>query len=626
MLTTTQLFKNKIVAPERFMNPIVEVDFRPDEIIFVTGATASSSAVGTQAGDVTQMLFTPQGWASTGSYLSNIRKNKGWQGTVISNELGWVSEWLSLTYSRVMTFHSLYFVSYDGYHPEDFTIEARINNVWQIIHTEVGNKDELWGINLSEEIKADAIRINITRIPTVGNNVKLLTFGFPHKILLNQDGIEDFRTLEEIAGESSSPLGSVTANEVSVTLKNDHKWFTPANTDSPFQAYLKPGVKIKPFIGIETSLDVFEIVPLGVYYTTDWNIPIESVSAALVALDRIHLLSQRPPVKIPIIPNATISQLFDLLFRANGLNATEYEIDSSLNQKIAIGWVPKGTFGEAAQLLSEAGNCSVLVTRTGKVVVKNNFVIGDSLGSLTDQESITSISNPMSFLKTYNAVRVKYKIPSIKADTELLSVKGLIFPPGKTLLKDLEFNAGPVVKIQSIKLTTPPGVLKVNAVSNGAWYVDLEIENTSWEPVEGNLIIDGTNVELVSTEFTSKQTGVPAHAVRTFEFENDLIQDTTVAMRYAQALRAVLEQPALFYKASTRGNPSYELFDLLTVESAVDGIKPTDILSTRFEVTYDGGFEILIEGKKPVVPRIKVFLSTGFWIEVPLPISERYYT
>jgi hypothetical protein len=154
----------------------------------------------------------------------------------------------------------------------------------------------------------------------------------------------------------------------------------------------------------------------------------------------------------------------------------------------------------------------------------------------------------------------------------------------------------------------------------------LEIENTSWETVTGTLSVEGTKVELVNTEFISKKIGIASHTLRTFDLENDLIQDTQVAKIYALSMRTVLEHPALMYKADTRGNISYELMDVLTVESAIDGILPEEIVITRLELTYDGGIEAQIEGRRSILPMQKVFFDTGFWVEVPLPITESYYT
>lgn len=625
MLKATKAYQEKIVDYERNMNPVVEIDFRPNNPVFITSATASSTAPNTRPADVTQMLFNPQTWTGTGEYAGSIKRNVGWQSVGRSGPNNAMSEWLQIEYAGIVSFYSLYMVSYDGYLPEDFVVEARIGNVWSIIHTEVGNASDMWSTTLASEHRADALRLSVSKLSTPGNPLKLLTFGFPHKILLNEDGIETLKALEEASGDSSSPLGSVTSNELNVTLKNDHKWFTPANDYSPFKRYLSLGVRITAYLGLEVSKDTFEIMPLGEYYTTDWEVGSESTVAPLSALDRIYVLSQLPPVKVPIIYNTTIKYLFALLFRAYGLKTTEYEIDESLTQKVSVGWLPRGNFGASAQALSEAGNCSVLASRSGKIIVKNNFVAGTPVAYLTDDDTINAISNPMSFLKTYNAVRVKYKLPQPKSGVSILSLTEQEFPPGVTVLKDIEFSSGPVDKVENIRFDTPPGVLRVKSLMHGAFYADIEIENTSWEKVVADVNLEGTIINLVTTEFTSKQRGVAEYGTRTFEVNNDLIQDASVAKMYAHALRAVLSDPALIYKISTRGNPSQELFDILNVESSVDGIIPVDIVATRFELTFDGGLDVLMEGKRPVTPTQQVFLNSTHWFEFKIPVFESYY-
>lgn len=626
MLITTEAFKNKVWASQRQLQPLLEIDFRPGEAVFVVEAKASSILNNdSRADNVTQMLLSPHTWSGTGAYVFNVKKNYGWRSLGESDVEGNVNEWVQVTYSKAFFFKSIFMVSFKGYQPENFNIEARINGIWLKVHTEVNNHEQLWSVELPVGIMADGLRMNVTKIPTSGNNVRVLTFGFPHKLVLSQDDIEDYKVLEESSGESSSPLGSVTSNELSINLKNNHKWFTPANASSPFGPYLKPGVRMKIYIGLATVQDACEVMPLGTFYTTDWETPIESLTASLTGLDRVNVLNQQTPTKVPILHNTTIRKLFEIFFRSYGLLPTEYTIDMSLNQKVPIGWIPPGNFIEAAQVLSEAGNCSVIVTRNDKIAVKNNFVKGDPLDVLTDDNAITSISNPMSFLKTYNVVKVKYKIPTLSQNRDLLSIEGAVFPPGVTVMRDLEFKTGPVDKVLNVQLAAPNGALKVKSLKYGAWYVDIEIENTSWESVTSDMVLVGTTIELITTEFTSAQKGVTSTSVRTFEVDNELIQDATVAKIYAISLRAVLEDPSLIYKASTRGNPSHELFDLISVQSDSDGIVATSIVPTRLEITYDGGFDILIEGKKPIVPKQTVFMNANFWFELDMPIMENYY-
>jgi len=627
MLNVSQKFHDASSDSQREIKAILEVTF-DNEPLYQQGEASASSSLDatTQPRQLLDGKLRPNDFIGTNFVPGGFGvKSSGWVSHGVSSANGTINEQVTITYPGNVPVTMLWFVSVNGYFPVDFTIDIRRGSAWSRALEVVGNTQEVWVGELPPRTTVNGYRINITKIVTGGNPVKIQEFGIPYRLLLSDDDIQDFSLLEEAGSNADSPIGSVTSNELSISLRNDHKWFTPSNSKSPFKHLLRPGVQLKLFMGVKVASETFEFVPLGTFKSSDWNPPDEALSVSITAHDRIYTLSQEPPAKIPIVKNVTIAYLFALLFRAYGLKPNEYVIDGSLTQPVAIGWIPKGDFLESAQKLAEAGNCSVVVNRQNQIVVQNNLQDAESIGRMDQDDAVINLKNPISFLNTYNSIRVSFKIPSTMKGSDVLTMDDLVLPPGITVLKDVELS-GPVERVEFVKLSHPNAV-EVVEIKSGAFYADITLNNKTYETLTVKLSVQGTKIDFVSTEFEAKdQIDINKTTLRALTIDNELIQSGEVAKLYGLSLLSLVKDPSANYAAVLRGDVSYELFDVLTLSNSAEFIYEAVISPTQFTINYDGGLEVSMVARKPIAPTKTVFITPYLMVEVKVPISKSIYS
>jgi hypothetical protein len=95
---------------------------------------------------------------------------------------------------------------------------------------------------------------------------------------------------EEIDPEAAtSNIGNVTANTCNIELININSEFDNENTESILAGNVIKNRRVKPFVKLFDS----EAVPLGVFYTKDWNINNEEMTASASCQDVIGLMQEQ---------------------------------------------------------------------------------------------------------------------------------------------------------------------------------------------------------------------------------------------------------------------------------------------------------------------------------------------
>ncbi|MDQ4678636.1 hypothetical protein, partial [Stenotrophomonas maltophilia group sp. RNC7] len=84
----------------------------------------------------------------------------------------------------------------------------------------------------------------------------------------------------------------ITSNEITITLSNKDRKFDAGNTQSPLYEMLKPNRRIKAWLGIERDRGEKEFVPLGIFWSGDWEVTEEGISAKVSGRDRLESLSK----------------------------------------------------------------------------------------------------------------------------------------------------------------------------------------------------------------------------------------------------------------------------------------------------------------------------------------------
>lgn len=103
--------------------------------------------------------------------------------------------------------------------------------------------------------------------------------------------IESVEILEEVIGDRSlSPIGNLTANQCNMTLLNLNRKFDNDNLDSVLAGRVIKNRRVQPFFQLNDLVN--DIVPGGIFYTNEWRVRNESLTAELSAQDIISLMGQ----------------------------------------------------------------------------------------------------------------------------------------------------------------------------------------------------------------------------------------------------------------------------------------------------------------------------------------------
>jgi hypothetical protein len=88
------------------------------------------------------------------------------------------------------------------------------------------------------------------------------------------------------------PYGQIATNKLELKLYNKNRIFDPQNTNSPLYGKVKPNCKIQCYLGAELPDLTTEWVPLGTFWSGDWNVPEDEPWVATTAKDRLNLLER----------------------------------------------------------------------------------------------------------------------------------------------------------------------------------------------------------------------------------------------------------------------------------------------------------------------------------------------
>lgn len=428
-------------------------------------------------------------------------------------------------------------------------------------------------------------------------------------VVFEDEGITKISLLEEAHAESGNPLGAVSSNELTLGFDNSARIFTPTNQDSPYFGKLKPNVLIRAYLGLETSAGVFEYVPLGVFRTGDWSAPSDSVEATVTCYDCLYELGQKDVPMLPVAADTTIYAMFEMLFKTLGMSANEYDIDTSLRQKVILGWLPKGKVQAALQTLAVAGNCCVMADRYGRIRVRSNFTPGDPVAIFGEDNQLVWVDNPLQYQSIYSAVRANHCIPMVQEPSSVLKIDNLTIPHGGTTLWDLEFK-DPVYSVEQIRLLGAQNS-RLSGLEYGTSGINIEVTNPGHDETVGIEVI-GRVIKVTVSSYTVRDKQATATiGEKEMPIDNHLIQDQVTARRYAASLLHLLKNPLNTYKATIRGNPALEAGDVIRLVSETTKLGAVNVILSRISMDYDGGLEADIDCAAQLVPVDWVFISPG---------------
>jgi len=373
-------------------------------------------------------------------------KQMGWWGSTLSEVDGLfpgpVYPTITITHiSRPM--HELILTgdSIREEYPVDFTYKL-YDDADHLLHTEtvVGNTEVYWRETFVAPIPAVAKQVvEITRWSRPFTQVKIVEMFTSIQQEYDSSQLVEISLIEERETQTGSlPLGVISANELQVVLKNDDRLFDPENEASPIYQLLKPNRRMRAWLAaaypgyvpyifyhIDQLVDLdfdhdvdydFELddantlgifwcylfqveavgeaerVPLGHFWTTEWDVATDRVDISVVGRDRLELLKQSTFTTTTVLENQTLLDLAELVLLDADLDPSEFQLDEKLDEYlIRWAWFPPMSHREALRLLAEACAGMVYTDREGvvRVVVARDAGVYETAVSVSEEASVS---------------------------------------------------------------------------------------------------------------------------------------------------------------------------------------------------------------------------------------------
>ena len=391
--------------------------------------------------------------------------------------------------------------------------------------------------------------------------------------------------LEEAHSQSGSvPFGGVTSNELSLELLNENGIFSPTNKNSPYYGLMQKGVKIelfiRPVVDTEDEERQYEWDPLGVYYVTDWQAKVTGLIATVIANDKFYKAFNKDLRALPIHRNMTQKEFYEYIF--DNLNI-KGDIDNTLTAKLKYAYISQETKEMLATLnLSALADC--FCKHDGSIKVQHLINIGESRAIITDANQILSANIEQSLIYNYDGVNITYNMPQESDPCNVLSLKDVTIPKGISSRNNVSLTGTPLLGLcYSILRGVKAHITNLTATT---YTIDITTENE--EETTDNCLIDIFGRTLVNNEIT-----IGLETDNPLAINNPYIQDSDYAEKVYKHLKAYVNNQLPILELEVRGNPKFELGDIIEADSNKYGLHYEGVLIKQ-TFDYDGSLKSTI--------------------------------
>ena len=391
--------------------------------------------------------------------------------------------------------------------------------------------------------------------------------------------------LEEAHSQSGSvPFGGVTSNELSLELLNENGIFSPTNKTSPYYGLMKKGVKIelfiRPVVETEDEEQQYEWDPLGVYYVTDWQAKATGLIATVIANDQLYKAFNKDLKTLSICRDMTQKEFYQYIF--NNLNI-KGDIDDTLNAVLKYAYINQET-KELLSTLNLSALADCFCKHDGTIKVQDLVNVGEIRATITDANQIISANIEQSLVYNYDGVNITYNLPQESDPVNVLSLKDVVVPEGISERNNVSLTGTPLLRLcYSILKGAKARITNLTATT---FTIDITIENEGEEATDCLIDIYGTT--LVNNEMT-----IGLETENPLAINNQDIQGENYAQMIYSRLKAYITNQLPILELEVRGNPKFELGDIIQADSDKYELHYTGILVKQV-FDYDGSLKSTI--------------------------------
>jgi hypothetical protein len=464
--------------------------------------------------------------------------------------------------------------------------------------TVTGNTQVSWSKTLDSQVLDVAKQVlTITKWSHEGRCAKIIEFFTSIREVYETGDLVSIRLLEEReASQGSLPVGNISSNEISLALNNESKKFDIDNENSPLKNLLKPNRRIQVWLGAETS-DGEEWVPLGTFWSLDWDSPDDTLEATVTARDRMELLRKGTYQTSQVQQNKSLYELAEDVLQDAGLASDEYIIDTDLqNIIIPYAWFNPVSHREALRQIAEAGLAAAFQNRDGKIQIESFLISGDGpVLEITEDDYFPPLRAPSRQDQVANEIIVDTQPlrPATTPEEVYKSNEPITIPGNTTKTITAFYNQPPVIDAVA-SLDNPPTGVSITEATYYGWGASIKIQNTNATDKQVTLVIQGKPLTVQNKEraIARDETSILENGVLRFEFSaNPLVQTLSQAQAIADTLLASVKEPRRDIEVDWRGNPALLLGDRVTV-------KGKDYYIIRQEIDWQGYLQAKLTGRK----------------------------
>jgi len=214
--------------------------------------------------------------------------------------------------------------------------------------------------DLPELYSCQRMELEIVKWSRANRVVKIVEFYTSVVETYEGDDIISMKLLEEMQiSDGSLPVGNISSNELDIKLQNIEDRFFVGNTDSPIYETIKRNRRIRAWIGLvlPTRPETIEWIPLGIFWSGDWQADELGTNVSTSARDRMELLRKNQFEISELYEDITLYELAETVLEDARLEMPDmdYNIDASLSAiTLSYAWFKKVSYFEAIREICEA--------------------------------------------------------------------------------------------------------------------------------------------------------------------------------------------------------------------------------------------------------------------------------
>jgi hypothetical protein len=588
MYSVSNDFQTEIIASPRTVYGKVQIDytdpFLDQSIVTTSNDEANVSYIDQTSNGILKVYakfaaldgswILGNGYALTPSY-DDARYEVGW----ISGQLSGVDGAFSVPYPKLTcTFSSRpvskLLVAGDDKRldfPVDFTVKLYgAGDVLKHTETVTANDLVLWEENITPVTEVVKAVLEITKVSAVNRSARIIEFFTSVQEIYEGEDIIEINLLEEREiSNGGLPVGNISSNELDIKLSNVNRFFDADNTISPLYQVVKPNRRIKAWLGVMVDA-VIEYVPLGIFWSGDWEVPEDGLYARTIARDRLELLSKSIYRTSTVSIDSTLLDLAVEVLTDAGLTNTEYSIDTELDSYV----VPYGYFDsishrECLRLITEACNGQCYCDRDGIIKIEGpSYLSGITTSDLIIlKENYFKKNTPSITTSIANYIEVETQ-PLVKG-TEIeiyRSIETVAVGAGLSVTVNIKYNNVPSIDVSS----TLEGATNtsITAETYYAYGADITLTNSGGTTEDITIVTSGKPLttsdknKIVATDATSvAEYGTVKYTLPV----NAFMQNNTIAQNIADTILAAYKDALRDLTLEWRGNPALLLGNRITL-------------------------------------------------------------